>query len=125
MNPDQMSIPAVAFPLHLDAAGETARIRSLRTDAEQLIEELLFTSLGERLNRPDLGCGLLELVFQPASDELRAATQFQVTAELQRWLGDLIRVLSVEARTSGPELTVSVTYALLTDDVASTAVFVR
>lgn len=117
--------PAVAFPLRLDSAGGTARAPSYAANVEQLIEELLFTALGERLNRPDLGCGLLELIFQPASDELRAATQFQVTAELQRWLGDLIRVISVETDAYGAELTTTVSYALLGDGVVRTAAFVR
>ncbi len=116
---------AVAFPLHLDSAGATAPAPSYPVAVEQLIEELLFTALGERLNRPDLGCGLLELVFQPASDELRAATQFQVTAELQKWLGDLIRVISVDTESGGAELLTTVTYALLGDGVVRTAAFVQ
>jgi phage baseplate assembly protein W len=119
------SSPAVAFPLHIDGSGSAARVTSAGVATEQLIEELLFTALGERLNRPNLGCGLLELVFQPASDELRAATQFQVAAELQKWLGDLIRVISVTTETRGAELTTNVTYALLADGAARTAVFVR
>ena len=114
----------VDFPLRLDAAGSAARAASPEANAEQLIEELLFTALGERLNRPDLGCGLLELVFDPASDELRAATQFRVTAELQRWLGDVIRVLSVDVASGGPQLRVTVSYALAAG-APRTAVFVR
>ena len=35
-----------------------------------LIEQLLFTSPGERVMRPDFGCGLLDLVFAPNSPEL-------------------------------------------------------
>jgi uncharacterized protein len=116
--------PAVAFPLHLDSAGDTARAPSSAV-IEQLIEELLFTALGERLNRPDLGCGLLELVFEPASDELRAATEFQVTAQLQKWLGDLIRVISVTTQSQDAQLITTVTYAPLTNGTAQTAVFVR
>jgi phage baseplate assembly protein W len=113
----------VAFPHHLDSAGEPAPAPSLTAAVEQLIEELLFTTLGERLNRPNLGCGLLELVFEANSDELQAATQFQINAELQRWLGDLIRVLSVVTQSSGGELTTTVTYALLADGVPRTAVY--
>jgi uncharacterized protein len=117
--------PGVAFPLHLDSAGDTAPAPSYPAAIEQLIEELLFTALGERLNRPDLGCGLLELVFEPASDELRAATEFQVTAQLQKWLGDLIRVISVTTESQDAQLITTVTYALLTNGTAQTAVFVR
>jgi phage baseplate assembly protein W len=113
----------VAFPLRLDSAGQAAAAPTPAAAVEQLIEELLFTTLGERLNRPDLGCGLLELVFEPSSDELQAATQFQVNAELQRWLGDLIRVLSVVTQASGSELATTVVYALLADGVTRTVVY--
>ena len=57
-----------------------------------LIEQVLFTAPGERVNRPDFGSGLLQLVFAPNSDELAAATQFLVQGALQQWLGDLIEV---------------------------------
>ena len=36
-----------------------------------LIEQVLFTSPGERVMRPDFGAGLLALVFEPNSVELR------------------------------------------------------
>ncbi|WP_028066876.1 GPW/gp25 family protein [Solirubrobacter soli] len=120
-----MNANGLDFPLHLDRAGNAARASSRASAVEQLIEELLFTNLGERLNRPTLGCGLLELVFDPAGDELRAATQFQVLSELQTWLGDLIRVQSVTAESTGAELTVTVTYAPLAGGAPRTAVFVR
>ena len=49
---------------------------------------MLFTAPGERVNRPDFGSGLLQLVFAPNSDELAGATQFLVQGALQQWLGD-------------------------------------
>ncbi len=58
-----MSAIGLDFALRLASAGTAAPAATLARAAENLIEEQLFTSLGERLNRPDLGCGLLELVF--------------------------------------------------------------
>ena len=55
-----------------------------------MIEQLLFTNPGERVNRPDFGSGLLQMVFAPNSPELAAALQFTTQAALQRYLGDLI-----------------------------------
>lgn len=120
-----MNANGISFPLQLDGSGNAVRAPTRAEAAEQLIEELLFTGLGERLNRPALGCGLLELVFDPASDELRAATQFQVTSELARWLGDVIRVASVVVQAGGSRLTVTIVYALVADATPRTAVFVR
>ena len=66
-----------------------------------MIEQLLFTTPGERVNRPDFGGGLLQMVFAPNSPELAAALQFTVQAGLQRWLGDLIEVQPLEVTSRG------------------------
>lgn len=85
----------IDYPFHFDRVGRTATT----SDADHLrdmIEEFLFTNPGERVNRPDFGSGLLQMVFAPNSSELAAALQFTVQAGLQRWLGDLIAVERLE-----------------------------
>lgn len=78
-----------------------------------LIYQVLFTNPGERVNRPDFGCGLLQLVFMPNSDALAAATQFIVQGALERWLADVIQVQAVEVMNQEERLTVEVTYIRL------------
>jgi phage baseplate assembly protein W len=104
--------PTVAFPLKLRPDGVTDTVTDRRTAVEQLIEELLFTNPGERLNRPTLGCGLLETVFGPLESELMTATQFQVKSELQTWLGDLLTVVAVDVTSSGSTMAIAVSYQL-------------
>ena len=74
----------IDFPFHFDGRGRTAA-----TDDDDhirdMIEQLLFTSPGERVNRPDFGSGLLQMVFAPNSPELAAALQFTTQAALQRY----------------------------------------
>lgn len=91
----------IDFPLHIDARGRTAAADH-PNHVLDLIEQLLFTTPGERVNRPDFGCGLLDLVFEPNSVELTAALQIAAEGALQRWLGDVIVVdsLTVTARES-------------------------
>lgn len=95
------------YPFHFDGRGRTAS-----TDDDDhirdMIEQVLFTMPGERVNRPTFGSGILQLVFAPNSDALAAATQLSVQASLQQWLGDLIQVneVSVENRDSRLEITV-------------------
>ena len=60
-----------------------------------LIEQVLFTAPGERVNRPEFGCGLKQLVFAPASDALAAATEQLVHGALIRWLDPVISVEKV------------------------------
>jgi uncharacterized protein len=74
------------YPFRIDSRGRTAQA----TDADHirdLIEQVLFTGPGERVNRPSFGSGLLQLVFMPTSDELATATQFLIQGALQQWLG--------------------------------------
>ena len=66
-----------------------------------MIEQILFTSPGERVNRPTFGSGTAQLVFAPNSDVLAAAQQQAVQAGLQQWLSDLIRVQSVTVSCRG------------------------
>jgi uncharacterized protein len=110
------------FPFHLDARGQTAGT-DYAEHVRDMIEQLLLTSPGERVNRPDFGSGLLQLVFGPASPEVAAALQFSVQAALQRWLGDVIetRELTVEAEDS--QLRITVEYALRETGEVQTATF--
>lgn len=85
----------IAFPFRIDGRGATAHA-PYDDHARDLIEQLLFTSPGERVMRPDFGCGLLDLVFTPNSPELASALELSVQASLQRWLGELIEVETLD-----------------------------
>ncbi len=90
-----------------------------------MIEQLLFTSPGERVNRPDFGSGLLQMVFAPNSPELAAALQFTVQAALQRWLGDVIGVGALNVDSDDATLTVTLSYTVLATGEARTETFAR
>ncbi|QXE38320.1 GPW/gp25 family protein [Streptomyces sp. GMY02] len=85
----------IAFPFRADRRGRTAHA-AYDAHVRDLIEQLLFTSPGERVMRPDFGCGLLDLVFTPNSPELASALELSVQASLQRWLGELIEVEALD-----------------------------
>jgi len=114
----------VDFPYHIDGAGRTAS-----TDQDDhirdLIEQVLFTAPGERVNRPDFGCGLLQLVFEPNSEVLAAATQQTVQGALQRWLGDLIQVEMVQVDSQEATLQVTVQYTVRRSQQRQVAEFRR
>jgi len=77
---------------------------------QDLIEQVLFTTPGERVNRPTFGSGLLQLVFEPNSVELAGTTQFLIQSSLQEWLGELIQVASVEVERNDARINVTVSY---------------
>src|SRR5262245_434656 len=97
------------FPYSIEAAGRTSTTFG-DSHIRQMIEQVLFTQQGERVNRPAFGSGLLQMVFQPASDQLTTAVQFLVQGSLQQWLGDLIMVEEVSVRTIDSTLQVSVRF---------------
>jgi phage baseplate assembly protein W len=112
------------YPYHFDGRGRTA----VADDADHLrdlIEQILFTSPGERVNRPTFGSGLRQLVFAPNSDALAAATQASVQASLQQWLGDRIEVRAVEVENRESTLRVEVHYVVRRTQEFRTAQFQR
>ena len=112
----------VNFPYQFDGRGRTEDPAD--DYVRQLVEQVLFTSPGERVNLPDFGSGLLQLTFAPNSMEMAAATQFTVQAALQKWLSGYIRVQSVIASAQESTLTVTVTYAPLNTGVTQVQTFV-
>jgi phage baseplate assembly protein W len=112
------------YPFHFDTRGRTAGA----TDDDHirdLMEQVLFTVPGERVNRPTFGCGLMQLVFAPNSDELAAATQFLVQGALQQWLGEVIAVEAVQIEANDAALRVSIQYVIRRTQMRQTAEFVR
>jgi phage baseplate assembly protein W len=77
-----------------------------------MIEQLLFTRPGERVNRPDFGSGLMQLVFAPNSDELAATVQFTMQAAIQRYLADVVDLQSLEVSSEDSLLHIELTYVL-------------
>jgi len=75
-----------------------------------MIMQVLFTNPGERVNRPEFGCGLKSLVFMPNNPAIAAATQALVKGALQKWLEREIEVESVEADAQDAAMVVTVAY---------------
>ena len=117
-------MPHVDYPYHPDGRGRTA----VTDDADyvrDLIEQVLFTAPGERVNRPDFGSGLLQLVFASNSDALAGAVETSVQAALQRWLGDLVLVEAVDVTSEDATLAVRVRYVLRKTRERTVAEFTR
>lgn len=112
------------FAFHFDGRGRTAQT-DYAEHLRDMIEQFLFTNPGERVNRPDFGSGLLQLIFAPNSPELAAALQFTVQAGLQRWLGDVIEVERLEVSSEDSKLTVDIAYSLRLSGEQRTDRFVR
>lgn len=114
----------IDYPFHFDSRGRTA-LTGEDDHIRDMIEQFLFTSPGERVNRPDFGSGLLGMVFEPNSPELAAALQHTIQAGLLRWLGDLIEVRAVEVTSEDSTLRVLVQYVVRRTGEGRTETFER
>jgi phage baseplate assembly protein W len=114
----------IDFPFHFDNRGRTAST-SDNDHICDMIEQFLFTNPGERVNRPDFGSGLLQMIFAPNSPEIAAALQFTVQAGLNRWLGDLIEVQGLEVQNDDASLRVGIQYVVRRTNERRIETFVR
>jgi Bacteriophage baseplate protein W len=114
----------IGYPLHFDGRGRTAEAGQDR-HIRDLSEQVLFTTPGERVNRPTFGSGVLQLVFAPSGDALAAAAQLAVQGALQQWLGDLIQVEAVQVEAEDATLRVTVQYVLRRTQQREAAQFTR
>lgn len=114
----------IDYPYHFDQRKRTA-LTTEDDHIRDLIEQVLFTSPGERVNRPTFGTGLLQLVFEPNSDLLSTATQAVVQGALQQWLADRIMVEAVQVTNEDSRLQVVVQYVIRRTQQRQVAQFAR
>ena len=109
-----------AYPLRIDGGSQQAAQAAYAAHVEEMIEQILLTAPGERVDLPQFGCGLRQLVFSPLRDSLDTALKLQVSQALGRWLAGVIEVSTVEVETSDGDASlgdgtvqVTVTYTLV------------
>lgn len=114
----------IDYPFQFDGRGKTAET----TDADHIrdmIEQFLLTSPGERVNRPDFGSGLMQLLFAPNSPELAAALRLTIQSGLQRWLGDVIEVQELEVTSEESTVRVDLRYLVRSTQESLTTMIQR
>lgn len=114
----------IDFPFHFDKRGHTATAGDDK-HIRDMIEQLLLTNPGERVNRPDFGSGLAQLIFGPNSPELATAVKFTLQAGIQRWLGDLIEVQALDVTSEDSSLRIRIQYVVRRSNERQIAQFTR
>lgn len=114
----------IAYPFHIDSHHRVAKANP-DDHIHQMIEQVLFTTPGERVNRPTFGTGLMQLVFAPNGDELATAVQFLVQGALQQWLGDVILVEAIAVESEESTLRITVQYIVRRTQERQTTQFER
>jgi hypothetical protein len=105
------------YPVDLDDQKEIA-LAVGEEDIQQAIWIILSTALGERVMRPDFGCGIHDLVFAPNNTGTAGMARFYVEDALMRWEPRIdLEEVEVQADPTEPELLlISVTYRVRTTD---------
>jgi phage baseplate assembly protein W len=103
------------FPLAVRGDGIIAVEGDGDVDLRGRVLQVLFTAPGERVNLPEFGCGLFDLVFDPNNEILAAATQFSIGQALMRWLGDEIVTTDVGVTAQDETISVEIVYAKRAD----------
>lgn len=104
------------FPYRVDSNGLTAGTTP-EQHVRDLIELVLFTDHGERVNRPEFGAGLRQMVFAENAPELASSAQHLVQSSLQQFLADLIEVHAVDVRADGARIRVTVRFRMIGEAV--------
>ena len=97
------------FPFKTNNLGRTT-ITDEDEHIRQLVEQVLFTQVGERVNRPTFGTNINQLLFDLNNYEMINSASFLIQGALQHWLGDLITVISVNIKNENSSLIISITY---------------
>jgi uncharacterized protein len=113
----------LAFPFAI-TAGKVATVDAA-VHVRQIIELILFTEPGERVNRPDFGAGVDRLVFEPDGSPLNAAVTHLVQSALQRCSGGVFQLQRLDVTASGPTLSIIIEYLDLSSGARKTVQFER
>ncbi|MCD4725856.1 MAG: GPW/gp25 family protein [Bacteroidales bacterium] len=103
----------IYYPLGIDKGlGQLAEENNYDEHVKQLIIQVLFTNPGERINRPDFGCGIKRMIFAPNSELTASLLQISILQALQKWLNELIEVQEVKATPIDEKLEIQLVYIL-------------
>ena len=104
----------VSIPFRLTSEGSIAT-EDVDVHVQQQIEQILFTSPGERVMLPEFGSGVRDLVFAANNDVLAAAAEFTIAKALQQHMGRTVLVNAVSVQAQGEVLQIDVIYTRARD----------
>jgi hypothetical protein len=106
-------IHSIRYPFSIDKGfGTLAEEVEYSRHVDQMIRQVLFTNPGERINRPDFGCGIRSMVFAPNSEASANLSQVIINQSLEKWLGTIIEVNDVQVNNIEETLEIKIIYTL-------------
>ncbi len=102
----------LSAPYRIDGTGRTATTGDFGRHARDMIEAVLFTAPGERINRPDFGSGLSELLFDSNNPALETAADFLIRSAIQKHLSDILTVTELTLQRAEGVVEITLSYVL-------------
>ncbi len=105
------TLHSIFYPFAVDKGlGKLREENDYNKHIEQMIKQVLFTAPGERIDRPDFGCGIRRFVFAPNSEINASMLNVTIVQSLQRWLGTVITVADIQVKAVDERLEISIAY---------------
>lgn len=86
---------------------------SVQESFRAMLEQILFTMPGERVNRPTFGVGVPRYVFEPSSPLLANRIRVALEENLYNYLGKRVRVLNVAVDQEEEALHIRVSFEIV------------
>ena len=102
----------LAFPLRLGPDHNLAVVE-LADDVRAMIEQILLTAPGERVNRPTFGVGIYAYVFEPDGDFLANRLRTALDDNVYEFLGPNVRITGLEVTATEDQLHVDIQFELI------------
>jgi uncharacterized protein len=109
----------LGFPYRIDATGRTLTVDPVQHVAD-LVELVVMTEPGERVNLPNFGAGVQPLVFGALGGQLVSNTEAMIAGALTQWLDSYIVNQSVTVSAEMASLIIQITYEVRTRGITVT-----
>jgi phage baseplate assembly protein W len=101
----------LAFPLRI-GSGKSLAVTPLADDVRAMIEQILLTAPGERVNRPTFGVGIYAYVFEANSPFLASRLRAALDENVYEHLGRNVRIVALEVTAEDAQLHVEIEFEI-------------
>ena len=102
----------LGFPLRF-GPGRTLAVTELEDDVRDMIEQILLTAPGERVNRPTFGVGIYNYVFEANSPFIANQLRIALEENLYTELGKNVRIALLRVTTDDAALRVDIQFQIV------------
>jgi len=113
----------VSLPFSRGKNGWFRSTKSLSDQTKSNLKNLLLTLKCERVNQPELGCDLFNVLFEPMDDSLSVKIDTSIREAVTKWLPHvIIKNISVDLRENENLVNVSLTFSTSVDPGATDSI---